>query len=233
VIRTLIGMLVLSSASVALAQTTAPITEPPVVVTSGEGTVKRAPDQAWVTLAVESRAKTSREAQRLNADAMAAVIAKLKGMLPADAVRTTAYDLQPEYDYANGRQTLRGYAARNALEVRVDELPKVGDVLDAAVGAGGPSANNIRFDLKDRATAERDALQRAVEDAKARATAAAAGAGMKIDRILRIEEQRPEMIPPPRPVMTMRAETAAAPPTQVVPGELEIKATVTLTAAIR
>ena len=135
-IRTLIGMLVLSSASVALAQTAAPITEPPVVVTSGEGTVKRAPDQAWVTLAVESRAKTSREAQRLNADAMAAVMAKLKAMLPADAVRTIAYDLQPEYDYANGRQTLRGYAARNALDVRVDELPKVGDVLDAAVGAG-------------------------------------------------------------------------------------------------
>jgi uncharacterized protein len=234
VIRTLVGMLVLSSATLTFAQTVTPAaSEPPVVVTSGEGTVKRAPDQAWVTLAVESRAKTSREAQRLNADAMSAVMGKLKSMLPADAVRTIAYDLQPEYDYANGRQTLRGYAARNALDVRVDDLAKVGEVLDAAVGAGATSASNIRFDLKDRASAERDALQRAVEDAKARATAAAAGAGMKIDRIVRIEEQRPEMIPPPRPVMTMRAEAAPAPPTQVVPGELEIKAMVTLTAAIK
>jgi uncharacterized protein YggE len=234
VIRTLIGMLVLSSASVALAQTAAPpITEPPVVVTSGEGSVKRAPDQAWVTLAVESRAKTSREAQRLNADAMAAVMAKLKGMLPADAVRTIAYDLQPEFDYANGRQTLRGYVARNALDVRVDDLPKLGEVLDAGVGAGATSVNNIRFDLKDRASAEREALQKAVEDARARATAAATGAGMKIDRIVRIEEQRAEIPPPPRPIMTMRAEAAPAQATQVVAGELEIKSTVTLTAAIR
>jgi len=234
VIRTLISLLVLSSASVAFAQTaTPPIPEPPVVVTSGEGSVKRAPDQAWVTLAVESRAKTSREAQRLNADAMAAVMAKLKGMLPADAVRTIAYDLQPEFDYANGRQTLRGYVARNALDVRVDDLPKLGDVLDASVGAGATSVNNIRFDLKDRASAEREALQKAVEDARARATAAATGAGMKIDRILRIEEQRAEMAPPPRPIMTMRAEAAPAQATQVVPGELEIKASVTLTAAIK
>jgi len=234
VIRTLISLLVLSSASVAFAQTaTPPIPEPPVVVTSGEGSVKRAPDQAWVTLAVESRAKTSREAQRLNADAMAAVMAKLKGMLPADAVRTIAYDLQPEFDYANGRQTLRGYVARNALDVRVDDLPKLGDVLDASVGAGATSVNNIRFDLKDRASAEREALQKAVEDARARATAAATGAGMKIDRILRIEEQRAEMAPPPRPIMTMRAEAAPAQATQVVPGELEIKASVTLTAALK
>jgi len=234
VIRTLISLLVLSSASVAFAQTaTPPIPEPPVVVTSGEGSVKRAPDQAWVTLAVESRAKTSREAQRLNAAAMPAVMAKLKGMLPADAVRTIAYDLQPEFDYANGRQTLRGYVARNALDVRVDDLPKLGDVLDASVGAGATSVNNIRFDLKDRASAEREALQKAVEDARARATAAATGAGMKIDRILRIEEQRAEVAPPPRPIMTMRAEAAPAQATQVVPGELEIKASVTLTAALK
>ena len=62
-IRTLVGMLVLSSATLTFAQTVTPAAaEPPVVVTSGEGRVKRAPDQAWVTLAVESRAKTSTRA---------------------------------------------------------------------------------------------------------------------------------------------------------------------------
>ena len=48
--------------------------------------------------------------------------------------RPSAIDLQLEFDYSNGQQTPRGYVARNTIEVRVDDLAKVGDVLDAAVG---------------------------------------------------------------------------------------------------
>ena len=42
--------------------------QPSVIVTTGEGVVKRAPDRAWVTIAAESRARTAAEAQRLNQD---------------------------------------------------------------------------------------------------------------------------------------------------------------------
>jgi uncharacterized protein len=208
--------------------------DPPVVVTMGEGVVKRAPDRAWVTIAAESRAKTPGEAQKLNADAMSAVMQKLKGVgLPAEAIRTAAYELRPEFDYANNRQTLRGYMARNAVEVRVDDLPKLGEVLDVAVGAGATSVSGIRFDLKDRASAEQSALQRAVADARAQADTAAQAAGMKVERVVRIEVQREAPMPPPRPMMAMRAEMAASAEPPIAPGELEIKATVTLTAAIK
>ena len=116
----------------ATAQTQPSQPREPVVVTSGEGIVKRAPDRAWVTIATESRAKGPRDAQKMNADAMSAVMQRLKGAgLPADAIRTLSYDLQPEFDYANGRQTLRGYVARNSVEVRVDDLPRLGEVPDA------------------------------------------------------------------------------------------------------
>jgi uncharacterized protein YggE len=204
----------------------------PVVVTAGEAVIKRAPDRAYVSIAAESRARTSREAQRLNADAMTAVIAKLKGAgLSGDAVRTTSYDLQPDFEYANGRQTVRGYVARNSLEVRVDDLPKLGEILDAAVGAGATSVTGIRFDLRDRSAAEREALQRAVEDARGRANAAASGAGARVERILKIEEQG-GTVEPPRPMVAMaRMEAQAATP--VIAGELEIRARVILTAAIR
>ena len=96
----------------------------PVVVTTGEGVVKRAPDRAWV----DGRGRIAREgparsAERSTSDAMSGVIDKLKAAgLPADAIKTTGYDLQPEFDYANDRQTLRGYVARNSVEVRVDDL---------------------------------------------------------------------------------------------------------------
>jgi uncharacterized protein YggE len=223
----------LACAPAANAQTPPPSPELPVVVATGEAVVKRAPDRAFVSIAAESRARTSRDAQRLTAEAMTSVLAKLKSAgLPGDAIQTTGYDIQPEFDYANGKQTVRGYVARNSIEVRVDELPKLGDILDIAVGAGATSVAGVRFDLKDRTGAEREALQRAVEDARARASAAAAGAGLKVDRVVKIEEQRASVMPPPRPMVAMRAE-AQGPTTPVVAGELEIRATVTLTAAIR
>ena len=92
--------------------------------------MKQAPDRAWVTIAAESRARTAQEAQRLNTDAMTAVVEKIKASgIAADAIQTTGYNLQPEFDYANGKQTLRGYVARNQVQVRVDALAKTGDVI--------------------------------------------------------------------------------------------------------
>ena len=217
------------------AQTPPQPSEGPVVVTAGEAIVKRVPDRAWVQITAESRARNPREAQKLNADAMSAVLQKLKGAgLPADALQTRGYDLQPDYDYSNGRQTVRGYVARNTVEVRVDELPRVGEIVDMAVTAGATSVSGVRFDLKDKEPAEREALRLAVEDARRRAEAAAAGAGMKVERVIRIEEQR-VVVTPPRPVaMAMRAEAsqaAGAPPVEA--GELELRGAVTLTATIR
>jgi uncharacterized protein YggE len=211
-----------------------PAPSAPVVVTTGEGIVKRAPDRAWVTVTAESRAKTPQDAQKQNAAAMSSVLQKLKGAgIPDEAIQTSAYDLQPEYDYNNGRQTLRGYVARNSLDVRVDALPKLGEIIDLAVGSGATMISGIRFDLKDRSAVERDALRIAVADARRRADAAAEGADMKVAGIIRIEEQAATVMPPPRPMMAMRAEMAMSAEPPIAPGELEVKARVVMTSAIR
>ncbi len=231
------ALIFLLTSAAAAAQTPAqpPSYAGPVVVSTGDGLVKRAPDRAWIQVTVESRARGPKEAQKANADAMSAVLQKLRGAgLKDDAIQTRGYDLQPEYDYNDGRQTLRGYLARNTVEVRVDELPRVGELLDIAVGAGATSVGNVRFDLKDRSEVEREALRLAVEDARKRADAAAAGAGMKVERVLRIEEQRSRPVPPPMPMMMeSRAMAAESAPPPVAPGELEIRAAVTLVAEIR
>lgn len=232
---TLAVVLTLAASLPAAAQTAAPaVAEGSVIVTTGEGVVKLAPDRAWVSVAAETRARSPRDAQRANAEAMSAVLDKLKGAgLPADAIRTSGYDLQPEFDYANGKQTLRGYVARNAVEVRVDDIGRVGEIIDRAVGSGATSVSGVRFDLKDRAAADREALRRAVADARGRADAAAAGANLRVDRVVRIEEQR-GFVQEPRPMMTMRQAATvidAAPP--IAPGELEVRAIVTMTASIR
>jgi uncharacterized protein YggE len=91
----------------------------------------------------------------------------------------------------------------------------------------------VRFELKDRAGAEREALRLAVMDARGRADAAASGAGRTVDRVLKIEDQRQIVVPPPRPMMMTRAVAEAAPDTPLEPGAIEIRAQVTLTVSIK
>jgi uncharacterized protein YggE len=93
--------------------------------------------------------------------------------------------------------------------------------------------SGVRFDLKERARLEREALALAVADARARAEAAARAAGRSAGEVLRIDEQR-AIGPEPRPVMmAMRAGLQESAETPIAPGELEIRATVTLTTALR
>jgi uncharacterized protein YggE len=204
----------------------------PTVVVNGEATISRPPDVAYLTLSVESRARNPRDAQRQNADASAGVQKQIAGAgLDKDAVRTLGLWLEQEFDNNNGRRTPRDFVARNTLELRIDDVARAGEIADAVVQGGATSLSGIWFDLKDRAGAEREALRLAVADARRRAEAAAAGAGRSLDRILRIEDTRPEVVVAPR-MMMMRAEGAAA-QTAVEPGLIEVRARVSLTGSMK
>jgi uncharacterized protein YggE len=205
-----------------------------VVVTSGEGIVQAVPDRAYVNITAESRASNPREAQRRNMELMKPVQDKLRAAgIPADAIRTTNYDLQQEWDFVNNRRISRGYVARNTIEVRVDTLDSLGEILDLAVSAGATSVGDIRFDLKNRAKLEREALRLAVADARARAEAAAAGAGQAIARVIRIEEQG-VVAPPPMPMMRMTArDESAQADVPISAGQMELRARVTLTSELK
>jgi uncharacterized protein len=228
----LIGLIVLSGVPAAAQDPVAAPPNQPLIVVSGEGIVRATPDRAFVVIAAESRAKNPGDAQKQNATAMTAVQDRLRQTgIPRDAIRTLGYDLQPEFDYVNGRQSLRGYVARNSIEVTVDNLDRVGSIVDVSVGAGATSVQSLRFDLKSRDVAEREALRLAVADARARADAAAAGAGQRVERIWRIEESRGFVPRPPQPLV-MR-EAASAVPTPIVAGEVEVRAQVTLSAVMR
>ena len=225
---------VLTFASPASAQTSSPPAEP-VVVVSGEGVIKAAPDQAWVTFAVESRSKNPKEAQSQNAKVMSAVHEQLRAAgIAKDAMRTLSIDLHLESDWVNGRQVPRGYVARNTLEIRLDDIVRVGEVIDIAITSGANSVHGVRFDLKQRDALEREALKRATADARARAQAAAEGAGAAVGRVLRIEEPGRGGPMPPVPMMReMAMQDARAAQTPVVAGEIEIRAHVTLTAILK
>src|SRR5882672_3032022 len=112
VIRFLAVAVVVLVPVAASAQQPQPPRDQPVVVTSGEGVVQAVPDRAWISVTAESRASNPRDAQRKNADAMKPVQDRLRAAgIPGDAIRTTKYDLQPDWDYTDNRRVLRGYVA--------------------------------------------------------------------------------------------------------------------------
>jgi uncharacterized protein YggE len=238
--RTALSVLTLSLIAATSAAAQTPSNTAPVVVASGEHRIKVAPDQAWVTVSVETRDAKAPEARRLGAAAMTTVTAALhKTGLPADAVQTIGFSLQPEYEYVNQRQRMKGFILSNQVQVRIDDVSKVADVLDSVGALSLPASSNVsigglRFDLKNRAGVERDALKGAVEDAMARAKAMAAGAGLSLGRTLRIEESGGQVMPKYEPMLMARGGVAAAEvQTPIAPADIEVRSQVSLTIEIK
>ncbi|MCC7125910.1 MAG: SIMPL domain-containing protein [Acidobacteria bacterium] len=206
----------------------------PTVSVTGEGIVRRAPDQARVRIGAEGRSARPTDAQSIANTAMTAVQGKLAALgLPKDAIRTMTVSVQMEFDYVEGKQKPRGYVARNVIEVRVDDLKRLGEVLDISVAAGATTLFGLEWGLKDRAQAEREALTLAVTDAMARADAVAAGAKRTVDRLVRIEESGAVMSPV-RPQMADRTMAfSASASTPVAEGEIEIRGNVVVTVALK
>ncbi len=233
-VMTIAALLVVGLAETTRAQTTGQ-GEPnlPAITTSGEGVVRRAPDRAFVDITVENRARNPRDAQSENAQVMTAVQQKLRAAnLPKDAVRTTGYGVEPEFDFTNGRRTLRDYVARNTIEVRLDDLNRVGEIVDLATASGATSIGDMRFDLKDRQAAERQALSEAVTEARAKAEAIAAAAGRQIAQIWRIVEEGVPS-PGPRPMERMAMTATGAAQTPISAGDIEVRARVTMVTVLK
>ncbi len=231
------SVVILAGAIPVRAQT--PVSAPSVVVATGESRIKVAPDQAWVTVSLETRHARGAEARHLGAVAMTSVMAALKNTpLATDAVQTVGFSLHPEYEYVDGRQRMKGFVLSNQVLVRIDDVSLVAEVLDA-VGAmtlaesSRLTISGLRFDLKNRATVERQALQNAVEDAMARARSMAAGAGLSVGRTLRIEQAGSAGVPVRAGTERFMMASEAAVATPVSPSDIEISAQVTLTVEIK
>ncbi len=223
----LAGALALACPAAALAQQA----ERPMVVTQGEAVVKRAPDRAWLSVSTQTRDARADRARTLSAEAMTAVQKALADAgVPADAIRTTGFSLSPEMDWDDGRGIVRGYVVRNQVEVRIDDLDRLPAIIDAANSARSTaiSISGPRFDLKDETDAEAEALKMAVSAAMARARAIAEGAGRGLGEIVRIDDHTTGPMPPPQPMVMRMSAEAADMSTPISPGEIEIRAHVTV-----
>ncbi|MGR9401144.1 SIMPL domain-containing protein [Rhizobium leguminosarum] len=236
VLMTALLALPLAAAAPAFAQEMKP--REPVISVTGDGESSVAPDMAIVNFAVVKQAKTAREALDENNKAMNDVLAALKsGGIAERDLQTSGFSIQPQYNYpqpVDGQQQqpqLIGYQTINSVTVRLRELAKLGAVIDQSVSLGINQGGDIQFtnDKPDAAIEEarKDAVAEAVKKAKTLSEAA----GVKLGRIIEINENVPRAMPQPvyRATMMKEASDAAVP---VQSGENNYNVSVTVTFAI-
>lgn len=206
--------------------------EPPALTVSGSGQARVAPDQATVRLGVLAQGATAREAQtQVNRAAQAVLDAIRKAGIQPERIQTTGLSLNPQY--AEGRPgqgpRITGYQASNTVTVLVEDLSKVGPVIDAGLTSGANNLDGVEFGLRNDDTARAAALTDAVRSARIKAEALARALRVRLVEIAEVAEGGVSISPPPSPFrgkMAMAAEAMTATP--VSAGEVGVEASVTV-----
>lgn len=213
--------------------------QPPVssIRVTAEGKVTAKPDRVEIDIGVVTRAPKSQDAAAQNARQVDAVLAAVRQATGSTAtLKTVSYTLTPEYQYhsaagsSGGEPTLIGYTAANTVQVTLDDLARIGGVIDAATRSGANQVQNIRFTLRDQDAVRAEALRQAAARARAEAEVLAAALGVRVERVLHAEENSPRVAPLYQPMA--RAVASAPVPTPIEPGSLDVNAEVTLTVEV-
>src|SRR5688572_30214718 len=117
---------------------TSPPQGPPYIAASAVGDTRVVPDRAMLNVAVESQGESAAKVGADNAAKQTRVIDAVKAAgVPAAQIRTSGYNVSPEYVHEKGKPRITGYRAHNNVQVEVRDIASVGKVIDAATAAGG------------------------------------------------------------------------------------------------
>ncbi|MEM7007650.1 MAG: SIMPL domain-containing protein [Thermodesulfobacteriota bacterium] len=207
--------------------------ERPTINVVGNGEVFLSPDVANISFSVETTAKTASEAVNKNAEITNKVLEALKSKIGKDdKVSTSRYNLSAMYEYNNEtkKSEFTGYRATNSVSVKTYNLDNIGSLIDSATQAGANRIEGLSFDTTKRNEITREALAKAVKDARATAQTVAGAAGVKITSIYQISPSYsyPAPVYKDYAVRMEAASPAPPPPTTIEAGEISIKASVNM-----
>lgn len=202
----------------------------PTLTVAGSGQVSAAPDQAVVQFGVVARSEKASDAQNEANRIAGAILEAIQTTgIAKDKITTAELTLSPIHEQQDPREGDRespprivGYLATNMLRVEIDEMNKIGNAIDAAIGAGANRLENLSFKIKDETPLREKALRQAVLKAREKAVAIAETLNLRLVRILQITEESVGIVEPRFRVHRMAA--AAAESTPVEPGRIEVNA---------
>lgn len=192
----------------------------------GKGNVNASPDTANIVLGVETENTDLKIAQNENAIISTRIINSLKSIgISEKNINTDSYLIQPQYDFVDGRQVFRSYKVTNSMRIVTKAINNVGVIVDTATANGSNIVSTINFSLSDAAPYYRRALNLAVKDAITKARDISNNLGVLLDDIpITVIENNTNYIP------GIQGKTlAATAATPIMPGQIEIIATITAT----
>jgi len=207
------------------------------LIVSEEGSSTTIPDIAKVSLGIEESGSSLKTVQENLNKKSKSLVSELKKLGIDDKnIKTTSYNVYPEYNYDLKPPKISGYRVSTNYEVTIDNFDKVNEVLVKATEVGANSIGNVSFELKDetKQKALDEAREVAVEKAKTKAKSLAKAANISLGRILNISESQNNSITP-RP-MYAKAETSldqAITQPEITPGETKITVNVSISWEIK
>lgn len=211
-----------------------------VLAVSGMGRVTAAPDVAVADLAITVEKPTAAAAQdEANAKSKTVVEYLKNAGIDSKDVRTSGYNIYPQYDYTDGRSRIRGYQVTQTLEVKIRDMDKANTVLDGVVDAGVNQVNNFRFEIDEPEKLKAEARAKAIADANAKAEQIESQLGVDLGKIVSFTEDVGGYYPP---IMYRGAEVMgmggggdakAVPAPDLPQGENEVVVNVSITYQIR
>lgn len=199
---------------------------------SGEGKVTAIPDIAILSLGMENNSLNIQDAQKKNSDTMNSLVSQLKALqISPDDIKTSNYSINPQYDWNNGQQTLRGYSVSQNITVKIRKTDLVDQVLKIAGDLKLNQVGGLSFDIDNPELYQQQAREKALENAKAKAEALAKIMGVKLGKVISFSEYN-SYAPTPYPMYASKEASmgiggGTAP--SVAPGSQEI----VITASVR
>lgn len=201
-----LGALILASGP-SLAHEAAPSR---AVSVSGEGEVSVKPDRARLSLGAEALDPDLKKAEaQVNRTVRDFLAAAKKLGAREEQVSATGVSINPEYVWPDGgrERKFTGYRVSRQVELRVENLDRLGDFMLAATSAGFTGVSPPALESSRAPELRNQALVKAAEDARAKAKLLAETLGAKLGVVQRIAESSINM---PMPVMAMKAMRAEA-----------------------
>jgi uncharacterized protein len=210
------------------------VTEPSTLTVGGHGEVSVAPDRAVLRLGAVAQAAKASEAQSQVNQVVQNIIKDIKTLGVADkniaTIDLSIYPVygnqQPEPQDQTTQPVIRGYRASNIIRVQIENLERLGGVIDAGLNAGANRIEGLSFDLKDDGASRAQALRLATEEADAKANAIATAMGVEIVGIKQISEAGVSLVRPQMDSGPVFSARAAATPVQS--GQVRVEASLTV-----
>jgi uncharacterized protein YggE len=206
------------------------------ITISGEGKVLAKPDIGRVNLSVVTESKSVAGAVSENNQKMNKIVKSMKDLgVSENDLKTITYNINPKYQYTAGKSSIIGYEVTQTLEVKIRDLDKSSEILDAAATAGANQIGSLNFTIDEPEKIKEEARQKAIANAKERAGAMAKELEIKLGKIVGFDETS-EPVSPAYYDYAMGGRGGAAesmPAPEVQTGQNEISVTVNLTYEVK